>query len=290
MVVALVVCIVIIIVLAIKLIVMKHSLRSVSTQFREIVNTDTNAVIGVSSADGDVKKLAASINKTLVDLRKEHHRYEEGDMEMKMALTNISHDLRTPLTAICGHLELVRDEDMSSEVRRVIEIIEDRALYMKKLTEELFEFSLIMTSNDDVPKEETVINRILENTIIDYYAALTKKGIEPKINITETKVIRTVNKQQLDRVFSNLISNAIKYSDGDLEVSLSDTGTVVFANDAKGMDKLQTEKLFNRFYTVESARNSTGLGLSIAKKFVEENGGTIGADYENGRLNISISL
>ena len=290
MVVALVVCIIIILALLIKLIVMKRSARMIADEFREIINSDTNALIHIPSTDPDMKKLAASLNGTLADVRNSYHRYREGDAEVKRTLTNVSHDLRTPLTAICGHIDLLKEEKLDPEVEKTINIIEERAHYMKQLTEELFEFSVIMSTSEELPKEENSINLILENVIIDFYGALTKRGIEPQVNITENKVIRNVNKKQMDRVFSNLMSNALKYSKGDLEVSLSDEGVVVFANKAPGLDKLQVEKLFNRFYTVESARNSTGIGLSIAKKFVEENGGSIKAEYEDEKLIITIAL
>lgn len=92
----------------------------------------------------------------------------------------------------------------------------------------------------------------------------------------------------MSRVFSNLISNAIKYSDGDLEIVLSERGEVIFSNMASGLDEIQVGRLFERFYTVEAARKSTGLGLAISKTLVEEMNGTISAKYENGRLSIHI--
>ena len=102
--------------------------------------------------------------------------------------------------------------------------------------------------------------------------------------------MRRVNGAQMERVFSNLISNALKYSDGDLRIAMTDEGIITFSNRAKALDKLHVEKLFDRFYTVESARNSTGLGLSIARKFVEENDGVITAEYDDDRLTITIEF
>ena len=112
--------------------------------------------------------------------------------------------------------------------------------------------------------------------------------IVPKIQMPEIKIIRTLDRSALSRVFSNLISNAIKYSDGDLEIILSESGEVIFSNMASGLDEIQVGRLFDRFYTVEAARKSTGLGLSISKTLVEEMDGTIAAKYENGRLSIHI--
>lgn len=276
--------------LTVKLILMKRSLRAMAKDFREITKTDTNAVLSVASRDKDVRLLAKELNDTIKDVRKAYLRYNEGDMEMKMSITNISHDLRTPLTAILGRIELLRDADKSDEVREALDIIENRARYMKDLTEELFEYSVILSSDEEPVKEEILINQLLEDSLLNHYAALTRAGLDVKVDITEEKIIRKVNKKQIDRIFSNLMSNAIKYSDGDLKITLTDDAKVTFSNKAHNLSKLEVEKLFNRFYTVESARNSTGLGLAIARKFMVENGGNVEAKYEDGRLSLILSF
>ena len=97
-----------------------------------------------------------------------------------------------------------------------------------------------------------------------------------------------LDRSALSRVFSNLISNVIKYSDGDLKIVLSENGEIAFSNMASGLDEIQVGRLFDRFYTVEAARKSTGLGLAISKTLVEEMNGTISAEYENGRLSVHI--
>lgn len=94
----------------------------------------------------------------------------------------------------------------------------------------------------------------------------------------------------LRRVFGNILNNAVKYSDGDLQVTLTADGAVTFSNHASGLDQVQTERLFDRFYTVETARGSTGLGLSIAKLLTEEMGGVITATYEDGQLRIRVAF
>lgn len=88
--------------------------------------------------------------------------------------------------------------------------------------------------------------------------------------------------------FQIFLNNAIKYSDGDLDITLTDSGEVIFANTAPRLNEVQVGKLFDRFYTVEAARKSTGLGLAIARTLIEQMNGTISAKYENGRLSICI--
>ena len=103
-------------------------------------------------------------------------------------------------------------------------------------------------------------------------------------------MIRQLDKGLLSRILGNILSNAAKYSDGDLDISLENNGEIRFRNSASRLDKLQTEKLFDRFYTVEAARRSTGLGLSIARDLTERMGGKISAGYENGSLTVILNF
>lgn len=288
--VALAACISVICILILKIYMMKKSVREIRTDFSERSNLDTNTLIGVSSQDKDIRGLANDMNHTITKLRKSYHRYNEGDQELKNAITNISHDIRTPLTAICGYLALMKKIDSSDEMKRYINIIDERSQHMKKLTEELFAYSLIMNADDTVELEDVSLNKTLEDCIMEYYAALTERGITPTIDITENKIIRKLDKTHIDRAISNVISNAIKYSDGDFDIKLTDDGTMIFSNKASGMTSVEAARLFDRFYTVETGRNSTGLGLSIARTFVEQMGGEIGAEYKDGRLIIKMSF
>ena len=187
-------------------------------------------------------------------------------------------------------MDLLEQEEKSSEVTRYVEIIVNRIDTLKQLADELFKYSIITSPDYDSPKERVSVNAVLEESIVGYYAALQKKGIIPEISMPSTVVYRTVNRAALLRTFSNLISNAIKYSNGDLNITLSKTGEIVFSNTAPELSKVQVERLFDRFYTVETARKSTGLGLSIARILVEQMNGTIAANLENGKLCISIQL
>ncbi len=278
----------VIILLCLKIYALKISAREIAEKFDEKLKTDTNTLIDISSADKDMCRLADSINRQLKILRTEHHRYTLGNRELNTAITNISHDLRTPLTAICGYLDIMKHMDKPPEIAGYLDIIDERAGLMEQLTEELFRFSLILSQDDEYETEDVFVNQVLAESISGFYAVLTEKGITPDIYITENKIIRKLNKTALERVFSNLLNNAVKYSDGDLQITLSDDGEIIFANLAKGLTSVRTEQLFDRFYTVETARNSTGLGLSIAKTLVERMGGKISAEYNNKTLYIRL--
>jgi hypothetical protein len=279
----------IIIALCIKIYLLQKAAKEIEEAFADRLITDTNTLIAISSRDKHMRKLANAINIQLRKLREERHRFVQGDTELKNAVTNISHDVRTPLTAICGYLELLEQEEKSENVERYLEIIADRTEVLKQLTEELFRYSVIITT-DSHQKEQVVLNTVLEESIAAFYAALREKGITPDIHMPERKVSRYLDRSALSRVFSNLLNNAIKYSDGDLDITLSETGEITFCNMASGLNEVQVGKLFDRFYTVEAARKSSGLGLAIARTLVEQMNGTIYATYENDRLSIHIQF
>ena len=280
----------IVIAMGIKIYSLKRSAREIADEFADRLHTDTNTLINITSSDRDMCRLADSINEQLKLLRSEHLQYHQGNTELKAAITNISHDIRTPLTAIAGNLYMIHKTDDLSEIRDYISAIEERTESMKQLTEELFRYSVIVSEDAETATEDVFVNQVLAESISSFYAVLTKKGITPEINITDTRIVRKTNISDLTRVFSNLLNNAVKYSGGDLEITLSDTGRITFANTAKELSSVQVEQLFDRFYTVEAAHHSTGLGLSIARTLVERMGGTITADYDNSRLTITIIL
>ncbi len=278
----------VILVLIIKNYMMQKAAKEISEAFADRLVTDTNTLIDISSHDKSMRELANAINKQLRILRKERHRFQQGDTELKNAVTNISHDLRTPLTAICGYLDLLEQEETSDVVAEYIAVIKNRTEVLKQLTEELFRYSIIMNTEGELIKEPVVINEVLEESIAAFYMALNERNIIPEITMPEKKVVRVLDRSALSRIFSNLINNVIKYSDGDLEITLSETGELLFTNTASDLDEIQIGKLFERFYTVEAARKSTGLGLAIARTLVEQMEGRITAKYEKNRLRISI--
>lgn len=276
-----------VIALLLKIAVMRHSLNEILRDVKVKLSEETNQLVTVSSRDPAILRLANELNVELTKLRKLQRQYLTGDQELKDAVTNISHDLRTPLTAICGYLDLMDDEPVSDEVRRYIERIRERTEALKKLTEELFRYS-ILTAEPALTCEPVDIRRVLEESLISFYATLDQRGITPSIFMPETAVIRELDASALSRIFGNLIGNAAKYSDGDLCVTLTEDGSVSFSNTARSLSAVDVAKLFDRFYTVDSARHSTGLGLSIAKLLTERMGGSIAADYQNKALTVTL--
>ncbi len=267
---------------------LRHSLREIWEQTAEKLQQDTNTLLSVSSADPAVRKLAAELNVHLRALRDERRRLQNGDAELKAAVVNISHDLRTPLTAISGYLDLLGQEDLPESAGRYFAVIRERTAALTALTEELFRYSVITSGEEELSTENVCLNDVLEESLAAFYGAFTEAGVLPEVFLPEQRVVRRLNRAAFRRICDNILGNALKYSAGDFSVALSPEGSVTFANSAPGLDRLQVEKLFDRFYTVSSARNSTGLGLSIAKLLTQRMGGRIDAEYENGRLSIRL--
>ncbi len=225
----------------------------------------------------------------LAKLREERRLCKQGDTELKDAVTNISHDLRTPLTAMCGYLDLLEREEMSGSVRQYLEQIENRTEVMKQLTEELFRYSVVAAAKE-FDLERLCVNDVLEESLATFYGAISQQGIIPEITITDQRIERITDRSALTRVFGNIITNALKYSSGDLFVEMTEDCVITFANSSDNLGRISAERLFDRFYTVETGSNSTGLGLSIAKLLVEQMKGSISAEIRGDKLFITVKL
>lgn len=275
-------------VLLIKISIIKKSIKEIEKSFDFIIKTDTNSLITISTTDKDLKMLCKCINNKLKILRKLEVEYKQGNQEIKNFITNISHDLRTPLTAIRGYLDLIEYHNLTDKQKNYLQYIDIKVRDLINLTEQLFEFSKGIEIYNVVNKKEIILNNILEEVICSHYNLFKNKGIEPIINITSKKIVRFLDESMLKRIFENIIFNAIKYSENMVSISLSADGMIEIANKTKKLDSVSVEKLFDRYYTIENAKKASGIGLSIVKQLVELNGGMISAKYSHNILTITI--
>ncbi|GCF94825.1 two-component sensor histidine kinase [Enterococcus florum] len=276
--------------LVIKIGFLKKSIAELRQELTEHFAEETNTLLVTSSGDKHVRQLTAELNVQLRLLRHQRQRYLAGNQELHAAVTNISHDLRTPLTAVLGYLDLLEQEEKSETVARYLAVISNRAELLKELTEEFFRYSVVLSPEQQIDIEPIVLNQLLEESLADAYVELSGRRITPTVQLPTEKVIRKLHRAQVVRIFSNLINNAIKYSDGDLMVTLTTEGTVTFVNTAAGLNEIQAGKLLDRFYTVETGAKSTGLGLTIAKGLMEQIGGEITVNYQKPLLSIQIKF
>lgn len=272
-----------------KVALLRHGIKGLRRDLVERRGQDTNTLLSLPCRDRELRRLASALNQELRALRQERLRYQQGDKELKEAVVNISHDLRTPLTAISGYLQLLQGQDLPPDTRRYLEQIGGRTHAMKRLTEELFRYSVVV-SEENLAREPVDLRRAVEEALLSFYGALEGRGIEPQVRLPEEKVERLLDPAAVNRVLGNILTNALKYSAGDLEVTLEESGRLTFSNSAPGLDPVAAGRLFDRFYTVEAARNSTGLGLSIAKELTQRMGGSIGAELHGGTLTVWLKL
>ena len=193
--------------LIVKVFLIKKTIREIEKSFTYIIESDTNNIVTISSLDKDIKNLTINLNKNLMELRKQKLEYKNGNQELKKIITNISHDLRTPLTVINGYIDLLQKENKNVEQERYIKIIKEKIYELQELTEQLFEFSKTVDVDLEVKKEECCLNDILEESLANYYNQFKEKNIIPKISISNKKINKMVNRIAIIRIFENILSN-----------------------------------------------------------------------------------
>ena len=275
--------------LGVKVWLLRRGAKALRLDLSQKLREDTNTLLSLPCRDKELRRLAASLNEELRLLRKERLRYQQGDRELKEAVVNVSHDLRTPLTALSGYVELLKGEALSPAGQRYLSQIEDRAQAMQAMTEELFRYSLA-AEETALTLEPVDLRAAVEEALLSFYGAFQQKGVVPQLSLPQGPVTRQLDKAALSRVLGNILTNALKYSPGELAVALSPAGGLTFSNPAPGLDPVSAGRLFHRFYTVESSAQSTGLGLSIARELTQRLGGTISARWESGRLQVELTF
>lgn len=281
----------------IKIVLLRRGFDELTENIEDQVSGKTQIPVTLSTSDPHARKAAETINRELKNLDKARNEYLDGNRKVAEAVTGISHDIRTPLTAINSYLDLMVDETDEELKAQYLERIKSRTLSLSDLADELFKYS---TSTDperypvqaeSVSSESIDICRTLEECMLSFYAGFKKKGIEPDIEIPDEPVYVLCDKKSANRIFENIIGNAIKYANNDLKVELDTRGKVIFSNPAPDLTPVSAAKLFDRYFTVnEGNASSTGLGFSIAKELITRNGGTIEADLIDGVLRIIVSF
>ena len=278
---------ILVITLLIRVVTTNIELKNITRELEEITEKDTNLLLSTSSGDKSIKILVDSLNKELKKLLSLKREYSKGIFDVKKSAENIAHDIRTPLTAIKGYVDLLEEEELSEEGRKYLDIIRGRTQYLKSLTDELF-LSLSMKSRGVLNLSNIDAKSILEEALVSYYNEFKKKGMSPSLMTPNEKVIIKADSKALYRAYSNIISNALKYGEGEFKVEMDEKGNTIFSNLAPNMDSVEANKLLDRYYTISDAKASSGIGLSISKEILQEMGGELKVKLENQRLYISI--
>lgn len=250
--------------------------------------------IRTKSLNKNIENIVSKINSVYAENEKVLAEKAEDEEEIKISIANITHDLRTPLTSIMGYIQLLKDGSTTEEERsEYIDIIEKRTFVLRELISKFYDLSRLESGDYDFQYSNVNLENLLCETMALYYKDFIDGGIEPVLDIKNIKDSIISDKVVIERVFSNLISNMLKYSDGYIKISLLEKKDYIiteFINNSSNLKLEEIKKIFERTFTVDKSRNgnSTGLGLYITKIMIEKLGHEITAKKEGENLHIII--
>ena len=285
---------VIIIILLTYLFLYHKELKNISKEIEYIRNMDSNTLIHSKYNLKNINKLIYKINNLITESKNIKSDYSNKNKALMKMMTNISHDLRTPLTSALGYVDIILKSDMSEEEKKKdLLTIEKRLKRLEELINSFFEFSKIIAINKTPELEKLNLNSILEECIVVFYNDYQKNNREIVFESEQRKIMINSNKMLLSRIFENLIGNAYKHSDSDLniKVEIEDKVKIIFSNELLN-NEIDIDRIFDEFYTVDISRTKegTGLGLAIAKEFTKQLGGNIYAEKDGCKLKIVVSM
>ena len=254
-------------------------IKNIAGQLKKFSNEDTNNL--VKSSSGTADKLIMQINILLREIHSIRAEYSRKQRALEQMITNISHDLRTPLTSAMGYIDLIQRSEISEEEKnRELAIIEKRLIRLEELINSFFELSQIVSNGKEPKKSELNLVSVLEEAIVHYYDDYSSQNRKIILKCSQRKLMVYSNYTMLMRIFDNLIGNALKHSKSDLKIEIFTEKKIriEFENEAECTD-IDVSRIFEEFYTVDTSRTkgSTGLGLAIAEQFTKMLDGQIKA-------------
>ena len=289
----LVILVIIILFLVCYLFFMKMELRRIKKELDLVLSRKTNGLVHTEFTSKEIHDLVECINTHLTEIKSKESKLERKNANFVKMIRNISHDLRTPLTSSLGYVSLMLESDMIEQEKiKNLKIVEERLKRLSELIDSFFEFSKILSNDQIIELDEINLVAVMEKSISNHYEDFSKDNRMIDFKTNKRKIKIKSNEVMLVRVFDNLIRNAYKHSNGNLDIEINQTPDKVkikFINDLLYND-LDVDRIFDEFYTVDISRTkgNTGLGLAIAKEFVEQLKGKINADKKNNKLRITI--
>ncbi|WP_163103461.1 sensor histidine kinase [Peribacillus alkalitolerans] len=264
----------------------KQTLHEMSGKLADIMKNRTSEKILLQTDQHALQLLLIQINRLLDYNQKVIADYAKTKESLKKMISNMSHDLKTPLTVILGYVEKLKmDEQITEEEKTMVSIrLHEKVLNLISLLNQFFDLVKIESEDYLIPLNKICLNEICRKNVLEFYDLLVAKGFRVEIDIPEQHLYILGNEDALNRIFGNLISNSIRYgsdggvfglalreSDGKITVEIWDKG--------KGIAEIHQDRVFERLYTLDDARNpqfqGSGLGLSISKRLIESMKGSI---------------
>ena len=273
----------------------QRQVKDICRQLAFLMKHDSNMLIHREFGLGGIGMLSDRLNDLLELRRKEKRYYQEKETLIADTYTNLSHDIRTPLTSLDGYFQLMEACENVEEQRRYLNIIHERIHSLNEMLEELFMFTKLKNESYSLELTPCCINRILKETVFSYYDDWVRRGIQPDIQITEEQLYIDGNKQGLSRIIQNVIKNGLDHGEKKIRIVLKreqNRAVLRISNQVIASEKIDIEHVFDRFYKADAARSktSTGLGLSIAREFVRRMNGEIGAKIEENEFIVEMSF
>ena len=286
-----IVLIILVLFLLARLILMKKELRRVTKAMKD---NPSHGQMNMDFVDRDLQKMISEVNNLYAEILKICAESKADENKLKESVSVISHDMRTPLTSIIGYLQVAVRSDDNDEIKDSVRIALERARYLNELVNDFFELSLIESDQVEIRIESVNLSGIICEEILAESPQIDRKGLEPVFAQQDKDFYVKADAQKLTRVIQNLISNAVKYSEHRLEFIIEECGdgTIVLKIITDASEKIDTDKIFDRFYQNDSSRTKggAGLGLYICKSFVEMMDGSIRAEQKGNVFEILLTL
>jgi len=284
--------IIIVCLLAFYIALLQWQLRSINRQLGKRLTGDTRQPVSLELINRALNQLAANINKCLKaeeTLRLDSVREEK---KFKELIANISHDLRTPLTAIKGYQQLMEKGELTTDQREKLYIARKYAEELGRLIEHFFEFSYLVNAELKINIERINLTNLVTECLASFVPSFEERGLT--VQLAETPLVFALADQEMTvRIVQNLIRNCIAHSAGDVVVGLStsNNAVILFENQVNNDAEIDVKRIFDRFYTGDRARSkNTGLGLSIVKLLAEQMGGAVAAEFQGNKIIIKVEL
>lgn len=278
--------------LLIYLLALKHQLREMSSGLERTSRADYDRLLLIQLFDKDASELACTINRTIDNQRRLKIDAEQAELALKQSVSDIAHDLRTPMAVIKGDLQLIlRDTDLSPKSRSYAEICLEKTGQLKTMTDEFFELAVLESDRAEVTLENVDMTRLLMQFIAENEGVITSARLEPDISFPPKTVFVQADEGLVRRMLGNLLGNVLKYSRKSFTLKLSENGSVSISNPVHSGD-ISAERLFERTYRGDKARGGggAGLGLYIVRLLAEKQGGEVSADVSGDTLTITIKF
>lgn len=279
--------------LLLRLKLFKNELNNMKKQLQHYNKQSTNKKLDLTLFNKNIEQLGIEINKLIDTHTQIYSQYKQIELNKKWEIESISHDLRTPLTSVLGYIQMAEDLDISKEERlELLHLTKKQGERLEILINDFFELSTIESVDYHLKLETINIKKVIQEVIINHHDRFKSKNIAPIIVFPQQELEIIADLSAVTRVLENILSNAVKYSEGDINIFLKEENTnvvVTIENNASNLTQESVNQIFNRFYMADRSRlgHGAGLGLSIAESFMEKMNGSIHAQLKNEKLLIS---